>query len=155
MRKVLFALTILCAWNGGIAAYVAEPRCVQDLAVNFFSPDLVRQALSLRNVPQGGWNPIINQLSTASHSIPQIMHAKVSRYVYNPLDTLAQQKIALQILQETLFDTFVSVMRNNNYAILLNQEDFRDLFDFIWKNQLRNIRTCLPLPFEEKSQQPK
>lgn len=122
-------------------SFVADPvPCFKNLETNFFKEDLVRQALSLYNIPQGVWNPIVIQLRGASGEVPNRMRAKTRGMVPNPLEYPLQREPAAKLLKEALHEVFVEVMAAN----AMPEQPTADLiFEYIFSRQRSSIERCL------------
>lgn len=142
MRKLIgSALLALACLNGSTALAVIDPLvCLQNLETNFFQPALVQQGLSLYEIPQGVWSPIIQDLQGGSIGIPNRMKRKTAMMVHNPLAYPLQRGEAAKILKATLYEVFMETMAR--YAV--NEQPTADLvFDYIFSKQMDNLVQCL------------
>lgn len=149
MKKFLGVLAMSAAFLSIpllVDAYDASPRCYHDLQVHFFRPELVQQALSMHHVPQSVWAPITQVLNGESARIPGYLRDKARKMKDNPLDPVFQPEVALALLEDTLLEVFsFALMPYMNYqAVIINQGDVQDMFQYIRKKQEKTFIKCFP-----------
>ncbi len=113
--------------------------CFKDLQINFFQENLVSQALSLYNIPQGLWGPISLTLKTTSYQIPERMKKLTANMVPNPIEYPMQRGPTAQLLKRVLKDVFYETMKK--YQV--NERPTADfIFDYIFTKQLPKFVFC-------------
>lgn len=119
------------------------PDCFKKLETGFFIPSYTLQAFSLHNVPQSSWTLIYNQLQTAVQRVPGIVERKAEKMKINPLRNPFDSEKAWGVLEETLFEVFLSVLRDNNTFHQYNDNNIRGMFEYIKQKQSAYLKTCL------------
>lgn len=113
--------------------------CFKYLQVNFFQENIVSQALSLYNIPQGLWAPISQTLKTKSYQVPERMRKITARMVPNPIEYPMQLGPTAELLKEVLKDVFYETM--TKYQV--NERPTADfIFDYIFTKQLPKYANC-------------
>jgi hypothetical protein len=113
--------------------------CFNDLQINFYQENIVHQALSLYNIPQGLWSPISFTLKTTSFQIPERMRKITARMVPNPIEFPMQRAAASEILKKVLKDVLYETL--TKYQV--NERPRADfIFDYIFTKQLPKFIYC-------------
>lgn len=113
--------------------------CLKDLELNFFSPDLVNQALSLYGIRQELWAPVSNRLIGKSREIPHLMKIKTAYMVPNPIEYPMNKAAAAKLLKEALHQVFTE----NMIFYEINQQPTSDfIFDYIFSKQMPLFVRC-------------
>lgn len=135
-------LCVVILFGNSLSAFLAEPRCYQDLEVNFFREDIVSQALSLHNVAQGGWYAITQQLKERSRDIPKTIHERAARLGRNPLSYPFQAKEAAELLRQVLWEVFYTVIEQSPVISQINPSDIPSMFAYIRQQQAAKLKAC-------------
>lgn len=130
-----------------LSAFLAEPRCYEELQTHFFPDNVVSQALSLYNVSQGGWFEIIQQLHEKSTEIPTILHERAARMHPNPISYPFKPKEAGELLLEILSEVFDYVITNSPVFDRINPSDIPAMFAYIREQQSAKLKACLGMDF--------
>lgn len=145
MKRFVFLVCMVGAFK--MHAYDASPQCYKDLQRDFFSYDLVIQALSMYPIPQGQWENIYKDLQYASQYVPQMIKERASYMQPNPIENRFYPKEAQELLFDVLFEVFTNVMRINAHedyrSPLIDQKNVRDMFGFIRGRQVLRLNKCL------------
>jgi len=113
--------------------------CLRELETHFFMDSIVIQGLSLYNIRQELWQPIVESLQRRSLEVPERMKRRTAYMVPNPIEYPLQRAVTAKILKEVLLEVFMEAMREN-YA---NERPTADLvFDYIFTEQLPNFIRC-------------
>lgn len=142
MYRFLVSLLLLgCCIGTQADAFNDQPGCFQDLALHFFQPGLVDQALSLhsRYVYQSQWANINNMLQEAAPNIPNIIRNRTARQLKSPLDYPFQPKEAYLLLRSVLFEVWVQVLNQNG---VINNTDIKEMFNYILYKQQDRLHAC-------------
>lgn len=121
-----FNSTLFC-----LPTVVLDPvHCVEELEQNFFQSRVVFQSLSLHEVRQELWVPIIQLLQVKSREIPDRIKRKTAFMVPNPFEYPMNKRKAEKILKQVLYEVFVDTMRfyNNNGQPQMDLV-FNDIFE--------------------------
>jgi hypothetical protein len=134
----------LFCFSNFLQAFDASPNCYKDLELNFFQPALVSQALSMHHVDQSSWTPIVQILKEASKKVPATIKTKARNFKPNPFEPVFIPEVAMQLLEETLFEVFYGVMISYNpyQQIRINGDDIRDMFSYILNKQAKKMEGC-------------
>lgn len=135
---VLFSLAdMLFAKN--VPPISSSHSCYEELQTHFFERNLVLQALSLYQIPQGLWEKISQTLELKSYQISNKIKKMTSRLVPNPLDYPMQKEAAAQLLYQVLKDTLYETM--TEYQV--NERPTSDfVFDYIFERQFSKFLSC-------------
>jgi hypothetical protein len=147
-RITLLILSFLCLASPlSMQAYDDSPRCYKNLQKDFFSYDLVIQALSMYQIPQGQWELIFQNLQSALRDAPEIIRTRASQQDPNPLEYPFQPKEAEDILFEAMFEIFSNVMKVNGAAdprsSLNDPKNVREMFGYIRQQQAFRLHRCM------------
>lgn len=142
MQKMIFILLGMISFIIPFYSFALVPDpvpCVRDLELTFFRTDLVFQALSLYDIPQGLWDPISGDLKIRSRQVLDRMKKKTARMVPNPIEYPLQRiptaKILLNVLHEVYLETMVYYQ--------VNEQPTADLiFDYIFAKQGKRFEEC-------------
>jgi hypothetical protein len=138
--QTLFLLALFNIIPLSVEGYFDIPACYKTLPEQFFRRDPVLQALSLHRINQGSWGLIYTSLQTRSKEVFKMVNARAKKLTRNPLEHPFQPKEATQLLKESLFGVFQSVLLENQ----INQPDvINKTFEYIWSQQAGFIRSCL------------
>lgn len=140
---ILFLLLLISCLK--LQAYNDQPRCLQDLEVNFFNPQIVSEALSLYSVDMNIW-PLVNQeLKRRSLGVPSIMKQRSDRMSPSPLEYPFQPLIVGEMLRQILLDIFTSVISDFRLSsgIVTSDDSIREMFGYIRRQQKGRIEACL------------
>lgn len=128
MKKLIVLL--LCMH---VFCCAVEPQCFRELARDFFNNDqAIMQALSLHEITESSWTPIVKNLQRNSKNTISIIHQRARLMDVNPLNPF-QEKSAEQLLTVVLMESFQSVL--NSYLIT-NPTDIREMFNYIKAHQV-------------------
>lgn len=116
------------------------PPCLFVLETEFFRQELVYQAFSLYQIPQGLWVPIYEDLRTKSRSVPQRMKQKTASMVPNPIEYPLQKHATWKILKIVLFTLFDEVMRDYRISSSVKIEG---IFSYLVDKQVIMLKNCL------------
>jgi hypothetical protein len=150
-KALLILLSFVCIANPiPMQAYDDSPRCYKDMQRDFFSYDLVIQALSMYLVPQGQWELIFQNLQNAMRDVPEIVRSRAAQSDPNPLEYPFQSKQAEDILFQALFEVFSNVMQVNGAAdprsSLNDPKNVREMFGYIRQQQAFRLLRCMSRP---------
>lgn len=134
---ILFCMSILPVFG-------AEPKCYWNLADNFFFQDkAIMQALSLHQVTESSWTPIIRELQRQSRSIKSKVRQRAQELAENPFEPY-QANAAEKLLMHTLLEIFQGVL--NSYLIT-NGSDITEMFEYIQRHQPLWKECFKPVPY--------
>lgn len=145
--KLKFALS-LCLGTFLMASALSgvfndESPCFKDLQTHFFRPDLVMEALSLHEVYQSQWQPIVQKLQDSSKDVPQLLKLKAENLELsgqrNPLLSPFDPEGADKLLNEILMQVFTNVLRESN---VLLESDIKDMYVYIRNKQTDRLKAC-------------
>lgn len=121
--------------------YAPDPvPCLLELETHFFRSEIVIQALSFYNIPQGMWDPILSDLQDRSASVPNRMRKITAKMVPNPLEYPLQKEAAARVLKEALYSVYKEVMIEN----LMTEQPTMDLiFEYIFTRRIAALEACL------------
>jgi len=143
MSRLLAILLLMPIFYAGIlSAYNDEPGCYKDLKLTFFSPDLVKQALSMhyRTISQSDWGPIVDLLQSRSQDVPEIIKIRANRMNPNPLEYPFDGSRAAELLYQTVYEIFSDVLHGYNVG---NDGQIREMFNYIKQQQSMRLQPCL------------
>jgi hypothetical protein len=134
-------LTLLLFISFELTAYYDPPPCYEQLPSVFFNPIYVSQALSLHNVWQSEWTPIIQLLREEAAGIPKILRERADRMRPSPLDHPFDPVKAYKLMNEALFAVYERVlMEYRNYRF--NPNDIIETFIYIREQQYPLLEGC-------------
>lgn len=142
MKKAIFLLSGF--YTGFVSslsfALVPDPiPCVRNLETTFFRSEIVYQALSLYEIPQGLWDPINIDLQNRSRKVLDRMKEKTARMVPNPIEYPMQRVPTAQILIEILHEVYYETM----VTYQVNEQPTADLiFNYILGKQAYRFLEC-------------
>lgn len=142
-------LALLVSFVFKLSAFDASPPCYKNLQTHFFQPLIVTEALSLYNINQGAWTPIIQNLNEASKKIPRIIQEKSNRMNPNPLSPVYLPELAEELLTNTLFEVFVDIITTYNFPQggSVNGQNVDSMFKYLLDKQKNEWDRCF---FKEK-----
>lgn len=140
--KYLFILLASFSIIGApsLQAYDDSPSCFKEISSDFFSYDILVQALSLTLVPQSQWQLIYSALKIAVKQVPETVKNRANQMNPNPLENPFQPNAADELLTEALLEVFTNVMIANN---ITNPNNIRNMFSYIREQQDFRIQRCL------------
>ncbi|MDP1879785.1 MAG: hypothetical protein Q8K60_02450 [Parachlamydiaceae bacterium] len=141
IKHLLFIVVIICPFKISALPSVARDPvpCLHDLEVNFFSAELVNQALSLYGIRQELWAPVSNRLIGKSLEIPRLMKIKTAYMVPNPIEYPMNRAATAKLLKEALLQVFTE----NMLFYGINQQPTSDfIFDYIFTKQMPLFVRC-------------
>lgn len=123
-----------------------SPACYKRLERYFFKEIYLYEALSLHNVYQSNWKPIYNELESYMREAPNMIKERARAMDNNPLEHPFQPEAAKKLLFDTLFDIFQKVLLDwsVNAENVINQNDIREMFEYIKNKQQDQIDLCFP-----------
>jgi hypothetical protein len=142
IKHLLYGSLLFCLFSSLCYGYDDTPDCFKKLEKNFFVSSFTQQSFSLHNVPQSSWTLIYNQLLKAADSIPRTVRDRAQNLRVNPLENPFNPDKAWEILEQALFDVFLQVLRANNVFHQYNDNDIRDMFEYIKFQQVPEINAC-------------
>jgi hypothetical protein len=121
-------------------AVVSDPiPCIRDLENHFFDEKIVFQALSLYNIRQELWVPIINQLRQKSVTIPERMKLRTAFMTPNPIEFPVDRLKTAKILKIVLSEVFIETLR----FFQANERPNADMaFEYIFSEQIPELIRC-------------
>lgn len=116
------------------------PPCMRELEIDFFKIELLSQALSLYDVPQGQWTPIYQDLISRSQTVPYRVREKAKAYEKNPLDFPFNGEEAKKLLRQSLEEVFIEVLEDNDVS---DRGAIVEMFNFLYQHHLPTINDCM------------
>lgn len=113
--------------------------CIVSLETHFFEQDIVFEAFSMFNIPQGVWTQATLQLQEISSTVPSRMKKKTAHMVPNPIEYPMQEIPAAKIMISVLYDVFIEVMR---YYYVDDQPRAGNVFNYILSRQSPKMIYC-------------
>lgn len=141
MRIYPWILGCLVYYSAGLALPTVVPDpipCVLDLETNFFIPVVVEQGLSLYQVRQELWIPIVQSLQKKSLDVPMRMKKRTAFMVPNPIEFPMQRFQTAKILKDVLFEVFAESMKE--YDVI--GAPINLVFQYIFSKQLPSYIRC-------------
>lgn len=150
MKRLIFSIAMIISlgFSSIILGQDDDPtKCMLALEKSFFQYDVVSVMLSLYQIPQGVWEPLILDLQKKALSVNQRMKKKVANDVPNPLEYPVNKEAARQLLKETLYDVFLealneSTLLNVQNAFSLSDQLISDMFEYIYNQQESKFIDC-------------
>ncbi len=139
MRWLLGALLLL-AEQQVVYGFYDAPRCFRELHSRFFTAEVLYPILSLHEVPQSQWEPILTKLQARSKDVPNKVRELARRLSPNPLENPFQKKEAEELLKKVLLEIFEGTLRESN---VFHTSSIQDMFEDIWLKQAPLLNKCL------------
>lgn len=134
---IKFILLFFPFWAFG---FNDSPRCLKELQMHFFPPEIVKQSLDLFYVFQSQWDPILSEISRTSQKAPQQLKERAKKLRPNPLEHPFDPEKTKELLLSIEYDIFRNALIKNYFN---NAQAIKGMFDFIVNAQAERIEICL------------
>ncbi len=115
------------------------PGCFRELQQNFFSQKAISEALSLSNVSQSLWYPIIGDLNREQRRLPAAITARARAMSQNPMRRPFQREAAFELLYQEARRIYTGVLLQNGVT---NPVVIDQTFNYIYQSAFERISAC-------------
>ncbi|CCB86882.1 MULTISPECIES: hypothetical protein [Parachlamydia] len=137
------ALFILLIPSQVVMAYDDTPACFKEIEVNFFSYDVLSEALNMNGVAQSQWMLVYQSLRDRRERIVAQVKNIANQMRPNPLLNPFDPDRAVRILMQVLFAEYSDVMLALNVANPISPVVIRSSFEYIKGRHATRLKACL------------
>ena len=142
MRNLLLLIVLILT-----TSFVQDPSpCLKDLQLHFFETSRVNEVLSMYQVRQELWNPIVLDLQFRTLEVPEIMKRMTNRMVPNPIEYPMNKFETARLLKTSLLQVFRESLKETNATqrgLIHVQESTIDLmFNYLLYKKLPKLIDC-------------
>jgi hypothetical protein len=139
-KQIFFIAMILISYCTPNEAYDDSGRCFKEIENDFFRQSTVFQALSLHNVFQSQWTPIMNDLRSRAREVPTLVAREAANSSPNPLSPYDRIE-AWNLLNRVLYRVFAQSLLSNR-QLIFNEVDVKQMYAYIVSTQKARLIDC-------------
>lgn len=148
MRNLFYIIGMLLV-GAPLTMYAGKDltNCMRALERSFYREDLVYQAFSFYNVPQGLWVPIYLNLVQKSSEIERRLKKETANMVPNPIEYPMDADAARELVKKALLEAFMAAFAESTAlfsqnAFYYSDADLQNMFNYIYSNQKDKFIDC-------------
>lgn len=134
------ALSFMLLGSAAPLSAAAPEECSKELLLAFFPETFLNETLKKFNVPESEWPAINQELAAKDREVATLVEQKAAAMNPNPFKDPRERMRAIQILKDTLFEVFSSVLNQHGVT---DSDQIQQMLDEIQQLRAKRFAECM------------